>query len=222
MAHAAGRSGPGHGAYSTPDPCALAVHPWHSNARPMGSYVFRSGGHGILALWQLPLQDVAANAEKMHQHLAVASPEDAMAYMALLKEHSHRTWDTAEVMRAVGAHERAVRSGDAPRLPLPSRTRSSRGRRYDVDEAPADGMWLSPCGWWLLLHLALFILSRSWCSGLFLLARFRRGVSPDSTKSHVQGKPCMWPLCTLYLSLSPLPCFKMRLAHCCRALGQLR
>eukprot|EP00892_Ulva_mutabilis_P009297 jgi/Ulvmu1/673/UM010_0045.1 len=82
---------------------------------------------------------VAANAERMHQHLAVASPEDAVAYLALLQEHNRRTWDTAEMLARVGAHERAVRAGEAPRRPLLHPGRRSRGRRYDVSEAPTGG-----------------------------------------------------------------------------------
>lgn len=95
--------------------------------------------------WVASLQELAVKAEAMHRRLAVASVEDSVSYLALLQEHSAPTWEAAEMMKRVGAHERAVLAGEAPRRPLVSTSRSFKGRQYEVSRGAADGAHLGRC-----------------------------------------------------------------------------
>lgn len=81
-------------------------------------------------------------AEAMHRQLAVASVEDSVSYLALLQEHSAPTWEVAEMMKCVGAHERAVLAGEAPRRPLVSTSRSFKGRQYEISHGSSGGAHL--------------------------------------------------------------------------------
>ena len=78
----------------------------------------------------------------MHQQLALSSADEAVAYLALLQEHSQATWATAEMMKRVGAHERAVLRGEAPRRPLVSNSRSFKALHYEINTRPDEGALL--------------------------------------------------------------------------------